>query len=362
MASTPLSEGNPAPIIGTVNSTLRVPRIASIIILLVVALPLFGELPTADIRELLDETGAVLEWDEFGRTGVLWGSDESIGFTPGEEIAVVGFSDLLHVEPILYHQGRLLVPESTRAAFADLLGHAPARLRTVTAIVVDAGHGGHDPGTYQDTTVNGQPVRVMEKDLTLDLARRVQAALRPQVPESLVLLTRDSDVYLELGERTEYANSLREDETDNILFVSIHVNSSSLTWTEARGMEVYYLPPDHDRQVLDPTFAASLDPEVSTIVNDLREEEYTRESVMMGQSVLDAVSRQLPETPIERGINVANFFVVREARMPSILIEVGFLNNRQELVLLQQSGYRQRLADAIAAGIAAYVDDFETVH
>jgi N-acetylmuramoyl-L-alanine amidase len=229
-------------------------------------------------------------------------------------------------------------------------------------MVVDAGHGGHDPGTFRDTSDGGVAVRVLEKDLTLDLARRVQAELRPQVPDSLVLLTRDSDVYLELEERTEYANSLREDETDNILFVSIHVNASGLAWTEARGMEVYYLPPDHERQVLDPAFAASLEPDVSTIVNDLREEEYTRESVLMGQAVLDSVSHYLPETPVERGINVANFFVVREARMPSILIEVGFINNREELALLRQSGYRQRLADAIAAGIAAYVEDFETVH
>ena len=69
----------------------------------------------------------------------------------------------------------------------------------------------------------------------------------------------------------------------------------------------------------------------------------------------------LPETPVVRGINVANFAVVREARMPSILIEVGFIDNREELALLRQAGYRQRLAQAIAAGIASYVDDFETV-
>jgi N-acetylmuramoyl-L-alanine amidase len=111
--------------------------------------------------------------------------------------------------------------------------------------------------------------------------------------------------------------------------------------------------------VLDAEIAASLEPEVSAILNDLKEEEYTVESVLMGKSVLQAIAEEVPETPIERGVRVANFFVVREARMPSILIETGFINNRTDLSLLTTPEYRQRLAGAIAKGIARYVRDFE---
>ena len=105
--------------------------------------------------------------------------------------------------------------------------------------------------------------------------------------------------------------------------------------------------------------ASALDPDVSSILNDLKEEEFTVESVLMGQYVLESISRGLPETPVERGIRPASFFVVREARMPSILIETGFINNRQELALLRTPEYRQRISEAIAVGIAQYVRDFE---
>ncbi len=79
----------------------------------------------------------------------------------------------------------------------------------------------------------------------------------------------------------------------------------------------------------------------------------------MGQYVLESINRQIPQTPVERGIRPASFFVVREARMPSILIETGFVNNREEMALLRSTDYRRRMSHAIALGIADYVYDFE---
>ncbi|MFW5684011.1 MAG: N-acetylmuramoyl-L-alanine amidase family protein [Spirochaetota bacterium] len=318
---------------------------------------------TVDIAQLLDRTGARLEWDEFTRTGVLWSGLESIGFAPGEEVAVADFSELIRIEPIVYDRGRLLVPEPTYELLAERLGEAEenARLRPVRAIVIDAGHGGRDPGTLRSVTVDGNTVTYYEKDLVLDMARRVKRELEAQIDGPEVHLSRDADVYLTLGERTEFAHSLRTDPLDNVLFVSLHVNASAAPWTETRGVEIYYLPATQRRQVLEAEIAATLEPEISSILNDLKEEEYTVESVLMGKTVLGAIAEMVPETPVERGVRVANFFVVREARMPSILIETGFINNRQDLELLTTPSYRQRLSEAIAAGIASYVRDFEQV-
>ncbi len=312
-----------------------------------------------DIQELLAETGATLEWDSFGRTGLLWSGLESIGFSAGEPVAVLDFTDLLHIEPVVYSNGQLLVPQSTYDIFMERLreGGAVRRLREVKAIVIDAGHGGHDGGATRAVQENGETIVFREKDLVLDMATRVAQELRELLDGPQIVLSRDSDVFLELDERTEIANSLRDDPLDNVLFVSIHVNASGLQWTDARGVEIYYLPATHRRQVLDSQ--VSLDPEVSSILNDLKEEEFTVESVLMGQYVLDSISRTIPATPVERGIRPASFFVVREARMPSVLIETGFINNKEELALLRTADYRQRMSDAIAGGIAQYVRDFE---
>lgn len=317
-----------------------------------------------DIGELLDETGAVLEWDDFGRSGLIWSGLDSIGFIPGTDVAVYDFQTLVMIEPIVYEYGRLLLPETTYSLFAERLSRGGSRrsLREVAAIVVDAGHGGRDGGATRSITQNGEVIAIREKDIVLDIARRVAAELRATLNGPEIVLSRDSDVFLELEERTEIAHGLRNDPFDNVLFVSIHANASGLTWTDARGVEIFYLPATHRRQVLEAEIRGSLDPGVSSIMNDVKEQEFTVESVRMGQYVLESIERLIPETPVERGIKPASFFVVREARMPSILIETGFVNNREEVDLLRSVEYRSRMASAIASGISAYVHDFELLY
>ena len=314
-----------------------------------------------DIGDLLAETGAVLEWDEFSRTGVLWSDFDSVSFAPGDEVAILDFSRILKIEPIIYNRGKLLIPDPTFVALSKRLERPDRRLRPVTAIVIDAGHGGDDSGAVRPITIDGESVTIREKDIVLDLARRVRSQLAELVDGPAVTLSRDDDIFLELRERVDFAHGLREDPLDNVLFVSIHVNSSIRQWTDARGVEIYYLPGSERRQVLEEEVTATLDPEISSILNDLKEEEYTVESVLMGQYVLESISSRLSETPVERGIRPYSYFVVREARMPSILIETGFINNKEELRLLTTEEYRNRLASAIAHGIAGYVRDFEQV-
>ncbi len=348
---------------GSRRSPLRPRDVIVFALLLVIA---GGGLYAADgrpIGELLEETGAILEWDDFSRSGMIWKGLDSIGFMSGEEIAVADFTELMRIEPIVYELGRLYVPDPTFEALVQRLGRVgPApRLRPVKAIVIDAGHGGRDPGAVRTVTVDGESTMYMEKEFALDIAQRIRSELTPLIDGPEIVLTRDSDVFLELPERTELANNLREDPLDNILFISIHVNSSAALWGDGRGVEIFYLPPTQRRQVLEASVAETLEPDISAILNNLKEEEYTWESVQMGYAILEAVATYVPETPIERGVRVANFHVVREARMPSILVETGFINNREDLALLADSAYRQRMAEGVAAGIAAYVEDFETL-
>ncbi|MFW6292600.1 MAG: N-acetylmuramoyl-L-alanine amidase family protein [Spirochaetota bacterium] len=335
---------------------------ATIVLALVAGVVGAAETPALDIADLLEQTGSILEWDEFTRTGVIWSGLDSIGFAPGERVAVADFSELIRIEPIVYDRGRLLVPRPTFDLLAGRLGRSDAaRVRPVKAIVIDAGHGGRDPGANRTVTEGDERVTYREKDIVLDMAKRVKARLEATLDGPEIHLSRSTDEYLTLEQRTEFAHALREEPLDNVLFVSLHVNASAAPWTDTRGVEIYYLPATQRRQVLEEEIAASLEPEVSAILNDLKEEEYTVESVLMGKTVLSAIADQLPETPVERGIRVADFFVVREARMPSILVETGFINNREELALLTTPAYRQRLAEAIAAGVADYVHDFERV-
>lgn len=322
--------------------------------------PTLSSADGVDIVQLLEETGSVLEWDEFTRTGMIWRGLDSIGFAPGDPIAIADFTELVRITPIVYDRGRLVVPDETYRQLRERLGPA-APARPVHAIVIDAGHGGRDPGAIRTVTVDGESVTYREKDIALDMARHVRRELEALVDGPEVHLSRDDDVYLALGERTEFAHSLRSSPVDNILFVSIHVNASPRPWTDSRGVEIFYLPATQRRQVLEEEVAASLEPEIAAIVNNLKEDEYTVESVRMAKFVLEAIAEHVPETPVERGVRVANFFVVREARMPSILVETGFINNREDLALLTTPEYRARLGAAIARGIADYVRDFQQV-
>lgn len=313
--------------------------------------------------ELLDDFGADLQWDPVSRTGTFWAGSHSLTVTAGEPLALADFSEVKVIDPPVYQQDMLYVTQETYAMIANFLEQhrPPRRSRIVDAIVIDPGHGGRDGGATRELEIDGELVVAREKDIVLDIGLRVAARLRRILTDARITMTRTDDSFPELGDRTDFAHAQREDPLDNVLFVSIHANASVATWTEARGVEIFYLQPEERRDVLEESVREDLDPQVAYILNDLKEDEYTWESKRMASFILDAVSAELPDTPIDRGIQEASYYVNRVARMPSILIETGFVNNRDEVRQLLDPDYRGRLANAIAAGIAAYVADFEQV-
>jgi len=180
-----------------------------------------------------------------------------------------------------------------------LLAGTPAR--AVNTVVVDAGHGGHDRG--------GAPgQRVPEKPYTLDVALRLAATLRENGFH--VVLTRDGDYFVGLRQRCDIANAQA-----NAVFVSVHFNGAPRT--AADGVETYYYSPQ-------------------------------------SSGLATAVHRRLLQVSglPDRHIRQRGFFVIRNTRIPSILIEPGFLSNPQTADRVGNSpAYRQQLANAVARGI-----------
>lgn len=226
-------------------------------------------------------------------------------------------------------------------------GETGAPLRT---IVLDAGHGGHDPGAIG---VSG----LMEKDVVLDVTRRV-ARLAEAELGLRVLLSRSGDHFVPLRDRTTFANRERAD-----LFVSIHANSHPQAASE--GVETFFLSSEatdgHARRVaekensvveLEKPASRSRDGSLKALLWDLAQSSYQEESSRIAEVVQDSMTRSL-RIP-NRGVKQAGFYVLGGAAMPAILIEIGFVTNAREERRLRSDTYRDEIARAILAGLAEY--------
>ncbi|HWC05703.1 MAG TPA: N-acetylmuramoyl-L-alanine amidase, partial [Gemmatimonadota bacterium] len=246
------------------------------------------------------------------------------------------------------------IPAATPATRVADDRPAPEATRSAWKIVVDAGHGGRDPGSIG-------PDGTREKDVTLRVARALAERLGGEEGVEVVL-TRDGDTFVALGERTRIAN---REEAD--LFVSIHANSAESR--SAEGFETYFLSAArsedarrvakmensailYERPEIDP---ASLD-ELNFILWDLAQNEYLRESSALAETIQVELDRHLPLE--SRGVKQAGFFVLNGAYMPAVLFEMAFISNPREEALLNDSAFRTRLVDGLAASLLGYLDGY----
>jgi N-acetylmuramoyl-L-alanine amidase len=217
-------------------------------------------------------------------------------------------------------------------------------------IVIDAGHGGHDSGAVG-------PTGVQEKEVVLDVTRRVAKKLEAGLGVKVVM-SRDSDVFVPLRDRTNFANKQRAD-----LFVSIHANAHPQSVSE--GVETYFLSSEASdsgaRQVaaiengvvqLESPASRQRGDVLKSILWDLAQSEFQEESSFMAETVLDSMSKSL--NLVNRGVKQAGFYVLGGAAMPAILIEIGFLTNRKEERKLATPEHREAIARAIYSGLAEY--------
>lgn len=241
-------------------------------------------------------------------------------------------------------------------------------LRQINTIVIDPGHGGNNDGARGKRDSQ-------EKDLTLAVAYAVRDELRRRFPNLKVVLTRNIDVDLSLPQRIHTAHMANAD-----LFLSLHMNSS--TNPQAAGIEVFYLNTDKSMPLVtygegtwgqafadpresdvapDAPIYAPRDDSVQAILSDLDLARSHRDSAVLARTTLEELRRACPKCR-NRGVRQANFGVLRGSRVPSIVIEFGFLSHHVEEQRLTSRRAHARFAEALSHVVRRMDQHFTETH
>jgi len=230
-------------------------------------------------------------------------------------------------------------------------GPAGQKVMRMVTIALDPGHGGEDPGATGATGVH-------EKDIVLAVAKRLKAKLE-ELPNTRVMLTRDADFFVPLGQRVEKARKVQAD-----LFVSIHADA--FVTPSARGSSVFvlsekgasssaarWLANDQNKaDLIGGANFASHDKDIASVLFDLSTTAQINDSLKLGKAVLSEIGgiNRLHKGSVEQ----AGFAVLKAPDIPSILVETAFISNPEEEARLKDDGYQNQLADAITKGIKRY--------
>lgn len=242
------------------------------------------------------------------------------------------------------------VPEPFRLVIDVAKPSAPLATREVKRVVLDPGHGGHDPGAIG-------PTGLREKDVALDIAHRAAPLIARELGIS-TLLTRDTDVFVPLEERTARANGFGAD-----LFVSIHCNATERSG--GSGVMTFVLDDARDQVA---TRIAAVENSGSTEgaselaralsatrqsgdrVSDARSAEFAG---LLQRAAMASLAPSYPDVP-DGGVKRAGFYVLAGARMPAVLFETSFISSVRDETRFNTGDFRQKLADAVVNAIRAY--------
>lgn len=331
--------------------------------------PLFGSetAPISSVRAIQSDTNSRIVVEVMGKSDYaiarLRDSNEIV-----LRVATTG-ADPNIAAPIIVHNSprRPAPPVARPVAFAAAENPRPVSLAQPVAptsvalnedsgqaghfVMIDPGHGGYDPGTESSAGV-------MEKDLALQIAMRLKAALEARGIRAE--LTRSTDVFISLAERTRIANSAGAD-----LFVSIHLNSSPNT--DTTGIEVYYLNNTTDRATIRLArmenggadgYGTSNDSNLNYILTDLRQNYKAIEASSLAR-MIDAQAVADLDSGLGLNVNALGakmgpFYVLVGAHMPAVLVECGFMSNAAEAARLASPQYQDVLAGATATAVVHY--------
>jgi N-acetylmuramoyl-L-alanine amidase len=269
-----------------------------------------------------------------------------------EEHKIFSLTDPFRIVIDVTGEGRRQTPvrgkgDASNLSLAQQLGLG------VKKVVIDPGHGGKDPGAM------GNGVR--EKDVVLRIAKKLKKRLEDELNLEVVL-TRDSDRFLPLEERTALANTKRAD-----LFISIHTNAHRDR--RVHGVSTYILNVATDAEA---ARVAAFENATSTkkisdlekILNDLMLNSKINESGRLAHAVQSGLVKTLPKKYKkikDLGVKQAPFFVLIGAQMPSIMVETSFISNPREAKRLSNKAYQDALAEGITTGIRSYIKQMEAV-
>lgn len=306
------------------------------------------------LKDLCDRYSVAWQWDHITQSVDLKLDGTTARLLVGSNILLLGKEEIKLNSPVLIDQSSVLLPydfktkvmDRFEAQFSD---KKPVRLlKRLREVVIDAGHGGKDPGAIGTTGLQ-------EKTVVLDVAQRLKKLL--EAAKIKVIMTRDDDAFIPLQERTIIASKTRAD-----LFVSIHANSSPVR--SVHGVEVYSLGDlgtmeknEAQRQENHAVLFKSLSMKkgslnLEDIVSDMLYSH--KQSVSPGLAAdLAIIVSQTAKTQ-DRGDRQSRFFVLRNTLIPAVLVEIGFLTNSREERLLKTGEYRQKIAEGLAKGILGY--------
>ncbi len=328
----------------------------SICLSLLVASTLLFASNDIDLLETGKKSGMTIYWDSLSESGMIEKNGHQLSFRNGEGIVLLDSLRMMITDAPELKGNQLYVSKKFLDDSEEFFNQKSDLPFKVGAILIDAGHGGKDPGALKTYKINGKNVTIQEKDITLKVSKMLAERLKAAYPGKQIILTRSTDKFLSLGERTDIANGVKVGENEAVLFISVHVNSS-LNKTSS-GYEVWYLSPGYRRNVLDKSTVDG-DENLYTALNAMLEEEYTTESIMIAKFIMDGLQAQIGKESTARGIKAEEWFVVRNSNMPSVLIELGFVSNEKEALLLNDERYLKKATLGIYNGIAAFITHFE---
>jgi len=256
-----------------------------------------------------------------------------------------------------FMKNKLLIAFVLFASFHLIIAQQPYKIQTV---VIDPGHGGKDPGACGSI--------IKEKDVVLKVALKVGQYISENLPDVNVVYTRKSDVFIPLDDRANIANKANAD-----LYISIHANSIKNSFTQGTETFVLGLHRSQDNLevakkensviILEDNYNVKyegFDPNSSEsyILFELMQNAYLDQSINMASLVENQFANRIGRN--SRGVKQAGFLVLRQTAMPSILIELGFLTNKNEEAFLESDEGQSYLASAIYRAFKEYKQNYET--
>ncbi|HUT52615.1 MAG TPA: N-acetylmuramoyl-L-alanine amidase [bacterium] len=245
----------------------------------------------------------------------------------------------------------LVLGEAVRVAYPPLSGNGTALRNPVDVIVLDPGHGGHDAGAKG-------PGGILEKDVTLSIAKRLRDRLQKETG-LIVYLTRNDDTFIPLSDRPKKARELNAD-----VFISVHANAYKMM--SAQGFETFFASlTATDKAAMDlaewenqaeETSSAPASDEVTTdigmILGNMAQTESLAASQQLAETIQDALAHVLKSD--NRGVKQAPFRVLMDSTTPAVLVEVGFLTSPEEASLITNPAMQDRIVEALASAILKY--------
>lgn len=277
---------------------------------------------------------------EYGQSAVYRSRTTTVIFEAGiRKVVVNGVSVYLNRSVVRAAGNWVIAPVDAVDTVGAMLFPSRALRKAAAALVVlDPGHGGTDPGAGQGS--------MQEKNLALDIAKRVRDRLRDN--HINVMLTRDRDTFVSLEERCWRADRYGAD-----VFVSIHLNASRNP--AISGVETYIVPASGY-----PTTVELEQNIVSGKRKDCPGNRFDGANVVLAQYLHKGLMAHTGSP--DRGVRRARFYVIRNANSPAALVECGFLSNRSEAKKISDASYRDRIAEGISRGILTYLSRVRQQH